>query len=834
MIPSLQQQLFFAHRVTLAVGVVLNLSSISNLNISSRELERERNKFLRLCTCSEMNGANSRTDLTLKDLEAKYSKAARAELNRELDRAFRLYIEVAQDFMHLGGTTTNASIRAACKTNAGKSLGRAELIKQKRPNVTPVVIDRFSEQEQFATLRSSSVINGTRFSFWSEASTSRTGSSQPALSPEQIQHSAAWSYVDKAPDGTTPDALHPYDIIQHIVSDCSVCAAIAVCIEHDRRFGSKLGYSSLQQEADQEHRYDLKVMYNGTYRRVNIDDQLPCYPDGRLMCLSTTNRSILWPSLIEKAYMKLVGGYDFPGSNSGIDLHALTGWIPEHIDLRGSYFEREATWERIARGFREGRSHCYAVIDVIDDENGRRMTIIDSRVPHEASVGAAGSLGLERLTLTENVDQRSRPCELSWDSVCNTFEGIYLSWDPAIFPQKLTFHGKWKRDPDKRGQPQHFRTTLKADTSSEVEIWVLLTRHVTDSKRKSEYVSLSVQHKTSLDVSSSYLKGSYTDSTHFLAKAHVSPTSCEISVIASYDGDYDDVGFTLTALSSIPISWVRESTVLHHTKRLTGAFTAKTAGGNPSYPSFMNNPQYRLRIPPGPMSQQRRKVHVEMTVESDRHIPVNAMIAWSKGNRITELAQNEIVASSGPYSYGFAHTAKELSAGEYTVIISAFDPQSLGPFSLDVASTQPVEFESIAHEGDGMISKVMRGSWTTETATGGPSFNKYTSNPIYELNIPTQSHLKVRLQLVDSKAAAPINVTIFRPGEDGVLGSQVATSGPYTDTMPGVITPQILAQPGKYLIVSSTYSPGILASFKLIVYSSTTGVSITNHQSRIV
>lgn len=82
-------------------------------------------------------------------------------------------------------------------------------------------------------------------------------------------------------------------------------------------------------------RYMFKFQFNGCFREVVVDDRLPASKSSRTLFVSDRNNpGLLWPALAEKAYLKLRGGYDFPGSNSGTDLWVLTGWIPEQILLQ--------------------------------------------------------------------------------------------------------------------------------------------------------------------------------------------------------------------------------------------------------------------------------------------------------------------------------------------------------------------------------------------------------------------------------------------------------------------------------------------------------------------
>lgn len=82
-------------------------------------------------------------------------------------------------------------------------------------------------------------------------------------------------------------------------------------------------------------KYVFRMNFNGCFRQVVVDDRLPSSSTSRtLFVMDRRNPQLIWPALMEKAYLKVRGGYDFPGSNSGTDLWVLTGWIPEQIFLQ--------------------------------------------------------------------------------------------------------------------------------------------------------------------------------------------------------------------------------------------------------------------------------------------------------------------------------------------------------------------------------------------------------------------------------------------------------------------------------------------------------------------
>lgn len=100
---------------------------------------------------------------------------------------------------------------------------------------------------------------------------------------------------------------------------------------------------------------------------------------------------------------------------------------------------------------------------------------------------------------------------------------------------------------------------------------------------------------------------------------------------------------------------------------------------------------------------------------------------------------------------------------------------------------------------------------------------------MFEVDIPSSTQFKIRLQLLQPTTSIALNVTVYpryvTPSSD--QQRHVLTSGAYDDAIAGVATPQISVAAGKYYVVPSTYNPGTEVGFKIIIYSSIAGVMVT-------
>ena len=277
------------------------------------------------------------------------------------------------------------------------------------------------------------------------------------------------------------NSITPYTIKQYCVSDCSFICGLIVSAAFERRFKRRL-VSSLIYPQDEKGMpifnptgiYMVKLWLNGIERRVLVDDRLPVDNRGNLLCSHTKTKGVLelWVCILEKAYMTLCGGYDFPGSNSGVDLFSLTGWIPERLffpedpnHVKDFETPLERAWERLYSGNSYGdclltvstskelteedakrlglyTDHAYAVLGVIQTSNGTRL--LQLKNPW-ASHGWKGKYSVHdkeswsdpAFCAEVGYDANSAAkyddgCfYMSWDDLLLYFRNLHLSWSTA-------------------------------------------------------------------------------------------------------------------------------------------------------------------------------------------------------------------------------------------------------------------------------------------------------------------------------------------------------------------------------------------------------------------
>lgn len=567
-------------------------------------------------------------------------------------------------------------------------------------------------------------------------------------------------------------AVNDIDLVQDITTDCSVvaslCAGTSRALKGHGTLLASIIYPydkvKLRPRVSKNGRYIFRLHFNGCFRKVVIDDRLPTSNSSRsLHVVDRKNPQLLWPALLEKAYLKVRGGYDFPGSNSGADLWVLTGWIPEQVFLQryvssrlgnlninfklSDDLQHQQLWSRVLRSFgfgdvmitlgtgklshKEERElglageHDYAVIDM-KEEGSQRLLLIknpwcDGMIwkgsipipPSDSSQSWSQDL-LSTLPATETPAPGS--FWMTFEDIVQYFESLYLNWNPGLFTHRQDHHFTWTlpaiNTPGSFAHnPQYSFSSNATDT-----VWIVLSRHfATGEQDIIKHKPTSLAASNALGFISLYIfeasgrrvflsddafhRGAFVDSPQTLATLEVDPGASYTVVVAQHGLPLPRYAFSLSFFSRSPLIVAEAIDSLSHASTHTGAWTSLTAGGNASSPSYPLNPQFSILVP--------STTDITLVLETDKEeLAVHVKIVWGNGQRVSAVTSRDILGGSGDYRRGCALASlQNIMPGKYTIVCSTFEAGQTGKFTLRVFSMVPCTVQPILSDAAGRLSQ---------------------------------------------------------------------------------------------------------------------------------
>ncbi|RIA96048.1 hypothetical protein C1645_859517 [Glomus cerebriforme] len=649
-------------------------------------------------------------------------------------------------------------------------------------------------------LKKNSIINDKNFPQWPKELKEQFEFDKPfmdqdgglELSMMQIENFDSWkrpSEIMKEPKMVA--MISSAAIKQDVVTDCSFVASLCVSAAYQKRYDNKqLITRCIFPKNKYGHpyynpsgKYIIKLIFNGAPRKVVIDDFLPLSRDGTLMCTFSTNKDELWPSIIEKAYLKLMGGYNFPGSNSGIDLYTLTGWIPEQIFIDHSfvnifffYLDKNPESEKkhalitIATGHlidTKGLvpTHAYAVLD-IREVNNLRLLLVKNPWSHKRWTGPFSHLDRVNWTselmeiLDYDIEKASNIDDgifwIDFDSVCENFYSIHMNWNPERFDYIDTKHSTWpkncrsQKDAINLAYNPQFCLEINNKSEQPSEVGLLLSKHITVTEEENEdFITLHVYNDTNgekiYSARTPWKKGAYINSPHILVRFDAPTGITRYTIVVAQINQAKSLDFTLKCYSTSPVNLSEIPKKYQNVKDV-----------------YSDKPRVLLML------------------EGPKTFAMDVRMIWSNGKRIASLTAKDILMKSSGYRNGFCYCEKD----------------DVKPSNVNFDVT------TIPLEGAGMFKKIIQGEWIK-------GFNAMGYHDNYHLN-PKMNTI-------------PTHIKVFEKHPNNLFGREIANSGSYAyaSFIQGVCTDDI-ALPSNdqgYIIIFSTWEKDIPGKFIAYVYS---------------
>nr|XP_044991974.1 calpain-7 isoform X3 [Jaculus jaculus] len=575
-------------------------------------------------------------------------------------------------------------------------------LEKPQPFISPQSCDAHGPRytaEEIEVLRTTSKINGIEYvPFMSVDLRERFAYPMPfcdrlgklPLSPKQKTTFSKWVRPeDLTSNPTMIYTVSSFSIKQTIVSDCSFVASLAISAAYERRFNKKLITSIIYpQNKDGEPEYN------------------PC---GKYMV---------------KLHLNGV-----PRKN--IDLHALTGWIPERIAMHSDSqtFSKDNSFRMLYQRFHKGDvlitastgtmteaegekwglvpTHAYAVLD-IREFKGLRFIQLKNPWSHLRWKGRYSENDIKNWTpeLQKYLNFDPRTAQkidngifwISWDDLCQYYDVVYLSWNPALFKESTCIHSTWdaKQGPVKDAYSLANNPQYKLEVQCPqggAAVWVLLSRHITDKDdfaNNREFITMVVYKTDGKKVyypadPPPYIDGIRINSPHYLTKIKLTtPGTHTFTLVVSQYEKQNTIHYTVRVYSACSFTFSKIPSPYTLSKRINGKWSGQSAGGCGNFQeTHKNNPIYQFHIDKtGPLL-------IELRGPRQYSVGFEVVTVSMMGDSGPHGFQRK---SSGDYRCGFCYLELEnIPAGIFNIIPSTFLPKQEGPFFLDFNSTIPIK-----------------------------------------------------------------------------------------------------------------------------------------------
>eukprot|EP00771_Trimastix_marina_P002188 gnl/Trimastix_PCT/3309.p1 GENE.gnl/Trimastix_PCT/3309~~gnl/Trimastix_PCT/3309.p1 ORF type:complete len:962 (-),score=269.62 gnl/Trimastix_PCT/3309:106-2991(-) len=632
------------------------------------------------------------------------------------------------------------------------------------------------------------------------------------------------------------EGVRPGDVAQGALGDCWFLGALSVVATHPRLL------RRLILDAPQEGMARFRFFKDSKWHIVTIDDRLPVDEYGRLV-FARAQGSEYWVPLIEKAYAKLYGAYQaLEGGFLRSALTDLTGGVPSRVKVAPSMAYEDTLWDETlshagedaeylmgctCQGAVEAESpsglltgHAYGILRTATLDDGTRL--IQIRNPWGCKEWKGDYCDKDsRWTpeLCEALDFQPGDDGAFW----MTYPDFCAHWDtidvirlPPAGSYRLALQGAWAPSDGPVGKlnPQYL-LRLPARTRMTLSLAQTDPRTVGDGKRGFLALGLHVFHSEGdeghrLDVERAE---------PVLKTAAFAPIR-EISIEGELDaGAYHIVPSTYARgkegrfslrlfgagafnLSALPLD--------QESLSLRARWRPETAGGCAAHASWITNPQFSLRAEGAPVEAY---VFLTQLQARPRHsIGVSVLAGCPSGRR--QLAWDPVATSGAFTNLQSVFARVTLEPGRaYAVVPTTFHPGKQGFFEVRVfyRSTDCASC-TLERAVEWPCDTCAEGVWEGDTAGGcGKDRDAWERNPRFILELRERG---AALVLGQQRTKERHAVGMHLLADERVV-NQTASWSP--SAVQSLILPDL--EPGRYVLVPSTYETGCEASFTLHAYS---------------